>query len=130
MCSADQAHHQYGGGTSSLRTEVCSMEEGVQYDLSHHQYGGGTSSVQMWVCSTEEAHHQEGCRCVVGKKHTISTDADVQCRSGTPLVRWRHIIITDGGVQYGGECAVWICHTISTEEAHLQYRCGFAVHHQ
>ena len=37
------------------------------------------------------------------------------------------MIITDAGVQYGGGCVVQICHTISTKEAHLQFRCRCGV---
>ena len=53
---------------------------------------------------------------------------------------WRRMFITEGqtistgmGVQYGQECAVLICHIISTEEAHVQCRrvcCTEEAHHE
>ena len=64
-------------------------------------------AVHWRVCSTSGG-------CAVQTKHTINKDTGVQYISGT-----RH--------QFGGGTSpilMWVC---STEEAHHQYRCGYAV---
>ena len=63
--TADVSHHQYGGGTSSVRWKglmVCGK------DLSHHhwhQYGCVTSSIRWKVCSSDLSNHQYGGGCAV-----------------------------------------------------------------
>ena len=55
---------QFGGGTPSVQTHMCST------DQAHHQYGGGTSSVWMRVCSIDLSHPRAGGTSVCGHTGT------------------------------------------------------------
>ena len=82
--SSEKAYPHYGHGCG-VRRRVCST------DQSHHQYGGGTPSVRIsHTISTEKAHLQYGGGTPsVRRRHTFSTEEGMQYRSATSSVQMK-----------------------------------------